>query len=66
MAKKYHFFTNDEALIFAAKINIRANSIKAYKEALTRTDIDDKERKWLNKEIERLTKDIQEIKSEYK
>ena len=66
MVKKYYFFTNDEALIFAAKINTRANSIKAYKEALGCKNIDDNERKWLNKEIERLTKDIQEIKNEYK
>ena len=58
MSKRYYFFSNEDALVFAAKVNTRREALKHYGRALVRTDLEDAEVAFLSREVRRLRSEL--------
>lgn len=62
MAKRtYHFFNNEDALVFAAKVNRRRYDLTHFGRALVRTDIAPAEVAFLSRMVRQLRSELTQL-----
>jgi hypothetical protein len=59
--RKFYFFSNEDALVFAAKVNGRREALGHYGRALVRTDLEDAEVAFLARETKRLRSELSQL-----
>ena len=59
--RTYYFFSNEDALVFTAKVNARREALGHYGRALVRTDLETSEVAFLARETRRLRGELREL-----